>query len=148
MAILTELKDPRVRGVTVTYVEMAPDMRQAKVHVSVMGDEKQQQLTLHGLRSAAGFLQSKVAAGIDTRYTPRLEFQLDQGVKNSIAVAAILQRVLPPAAPAAVDDVNADVGDDTDGGEEFANDDAANGPDGASADEPERDQTESDADAR
>jgi ribosome-binding factor A len=95
MAILTELKDPRVRGVTVTYVEMSPDMRSAKVHVSVMGDEKQQQLTLHGLRSAAGFLQSKVAAGIDTRYTPRLEFHLDRGVKNSIAVAAILQRVLP-----------------------------------------------------
>lgn len=95
MAILTELKDPRVKHVTVTFVEVMPDMRQAKVHVSVMGDETRQQLALHGLRSAAGFLQSKLAERIDTRYTPRLEFVLDQGVKRSIAVAEILQRVLP-----------------------------------------------------
>lgn len=101
MAILADLKDPRVRGVTVTYVEVSPDMRQAKVYVSVMGDETQQRLTLHGLRSAAGFLQSKISERIDTRYTPRLEFLLDQGVKKSIAVAEILQRVLPPAAPSA-----------------------------------------------
>jgi len=95
MAILTELKDPRVKNVTVTLVEVMPDMRQAKVRVSVMGDEKKQELALHGLRSAAGFLQSKIAERIDTRYTPRLEFVLDQGVKHSIAVAEILQRVLP-----------------------------------------------------
>jgi ribosome-binding factor A len=94
MAILTEMKDPRVKNVTVTLVEVMPDMRQAKVRVSIMGDEKKQQLALHGLRSAAGFLQSKIAERIDTRYTPRLEFVLDQGVKHSIAVSEILQRVL------------------------------------------------------
>lgn len=95
MAILTELKDPRVKNVTVTFVEVMPDMRQARIHVSVMGEENKQELALHGLRSAAGFLQSKIAARIETRYTPRLEFVLDQGVKHSIAVAEILQRVLP-----------------------------------------------------
>jgi ribosome-binding factor A len=94
MAILTEMKDPRVKNVTVTLVEVMPDMRQAKVRVSIMGDEKKQQLALHGLRSAAGFLQLKIAERIDTRYTPRLEFVLDQGVKHSIAVSEILQRVL------------------------------------------------------
>lgn len=98
MAILTELKDPRVKNVTVTLVEVMPDMRQAKVRVSVMGDEKKQELALRGLQSAAGFLQSKIAERIDTRYTPRLEFVLDQGVKHSIAVAEILQRVLPKEA--------------------------------------------------
>ena len=97
MAILTDLKDPRIQDVTVTYVEMAPDMRQAKVHVSVMGNETKQRLSLAGLKSAAGFLQSKVAKRIDTRYTPRLEFVLDLGVKKSIEIAEILQRVLPPA---------------------------------------------------
>lgn len=97
MAILTDLKDPRIQGVTVTYVEMTPDMRQAKVHVSVMGNETRQRLSLAGLKSAAGFLQSKVAKRIDTRYTPRLEFVLDLGVKKSIEIAEILQRVLPPA---------------------------------------------------
>jgi ribosome-binding factor A len=96
MAILADLKDPRVQGVTVTRVEVAGDMRQAKVHVSLMGDERQQNLTLHGLRSAAGFLQKKVAARIDTRYTPKLEFVVDPGVKKSIEVARILQEVLPP----------------------------------------------------
>src|SRR6188472_4086277 len=95
MAILTELKDPRVRNVTVTQVEVTPDMRQAKVFVSIMGDDKQQNLVLHGLENSAGFLQSKVAKRIDTRYTPRLSFVLDLGVKRSIEIAQILQQVLP-----------------------------------------------------
>src|SRR5512141_1484130 len=82
MAILAEIKDPRVRDVTVTYVEVSPDLRHAKIHVSVMGDETQQKLTLAGLKSAAGFLQSKVAKRVDTRYTPRMDFYLDQGVKK------------------------------------------------------------------
>lgn len=97
-AILFDLKDPRVKDVTVTFVEVMPDMRGAKVHVSVMGDETQQNLTLRGLQNAAGFLQSKIAEGIDTRYTPRLTFVLDLGVKHSIEVARILQDVLPKTA--------------------------------------------------
>jgi ribosome-binding factor A len=95
MAILTDLKDPRVRDVTVTYVEVSPDMRQAKVHVSVMGDDTRQQLSLRGLQNAAGFLQTKVAKRIDTRYTPRLAFVLDLGVKRSIEISQILESVLP-----------------------------------------------------
>ena len=94
MAILTDLRDPRVEGVTVTYVEVSGDLRSAKVHVSVMGDEKKQKLCLHGLQSSAGYLQSKVADRIDTRYTPRLKFELDMGVKNSIAIAKMLNEVL------------------------------------------------------
>ena len=61
MAILTDLNDPRIRDVTVTYVEVSADLRYAKVHVSVMGDEARQNLCLRGLQSAAGFLQSKIA---------------------------------------------------------------------------------------
>lgn len=101
MAILVDLNDPRIRDVTVTYVEVSPDLRYAKVHVSVMGDETRQNLSLRGLQSAAGFLQAKIAQKIDIRYTPKLTFVLDQGVKRSIAVAQILQQVLPPdkAAP-------------------------------------------------
>lgn len=97
MAILADLKDPRIRDVTVTYVEVSPDMRQAKVHVSVMGDDTKQQLSLRGLQNAAGFLQTKVAKRIDTRYTPRLLFVLDLGVKRSIEISQILQAVLPAA---------------------------------------------------
>lgn len=95
MAILTELRDPRISDVTVTYVEVSPDMRSAKVHVSIMGDEKKQSLALAGLQHASGFLQKKVGTRIDTRYTPRLKFVLDQGVKHSIEVARILSEVLP-----------------------------------------------------
>jgi len=98
MAILADLKDPRVKGVTVTRVEMTADMRQARVYVSVMGDETRQRLTLHGLQSAAGYLQSKVAQRIDTRYTPRIEFLVDEGVKKSIEVARILREVLSSSA--------------------------------------------------
>ncbi len=94
MAILTELRDPRIANVTVTYVEVSGDMRQAKIHVSIMSDEKQQELCLHGLRSAAGFLQQKVGNRIDTRYTPRLKFILDQGVKKSAEVNRILGEIL------------------------------------------------------
>jgi ribosome-binding factor A len=101
MAILAELKDPRIQYVTVTYVEMSPDLRYAKVHVSVMGDEAKQKLSLRGLQSAAGFLQSKVGKRLELRYTPKLEFLLDMGVKRSIEVARILHEVLPPTEAAA-----------------------------------------------
>ncbi len=100
MAILTELRDPRVRDVTVTFVEVAPDMRSAKVHVSIMGNESRQNLSLKGLQNAAGFLQQRIADRIDTRYTPRLQFLLDKGVKNSIAISRILDEVLRPERPA------------------------------------------------
>lgn len=99
MAILADLKDPRIQGVTVTYVEVSPDMRLAKVHVSIMGDEAAQRLCLHGLRSAAGFLQQKISHRIDTRYTPRVRFELDLGVKKSIAIAKMLDEVLPHDSP-------------------------------------------------
>jgi ribosome-binding factor A len=100
MSILTEIQDPRIRDVTVTYVEVSADLRHAKVHVSVMGDDTRQQLSLRGLQNAAGFLQSKIAHRIETRYTPRLSFLLDLGVKKSIAVAQILREVLPHEPPA------------------------------------------------
>ena len=94
-AILMELRDPRIEHVTVTRVEVAPDMRTAKIHVSVMGDEAKQKLCLHGLRSSTGFLQQRVAKRIDTRYTPHLSFELDSGVKRSLEVSRLLDEVLP-----------------------------------------------------
>jgi len=112
MAILTELRDPRVQDVTVTYVEVSGDLRHAKVHVSVMGDQTRQDLSLRGLESAAGFLQSKVAKRIDLRYTPRLHFVLDQGVKHSIEISRILDEVLPGHADAGTDESEAAVTDE------------------------------------
>jgi len=91
--ILTELRDPRVRDVTVVGVKVSPDMREAKISVSVMGDESQQQLSLRGLQNAAGFLQSKIASRIDTRHTPRLQFVIDKGVQQSLLVGEILEKI-------------------------------------------------------
>lgn len=111
MAILTELQDPRVRDVTVTFVEVSPDLRYAKVHVSVMGSEAKQNLSLRGLQNAAGFLQQKVARRIETRYTPRLTFLLDKGVKHSIEISRLLSELLPPdseQAPADAEQTEAD----------------------------------------
>jgi ribosome-binding factor A len=108
MAILTELRDPRVKNVTVVGVEVLPDMKSAKVYVSIMGSEREQQLSLSGLQNAAGFLQKKIAERIETRYTPRLTFVLDKGVKNSLEVNRILREVLPPTPVETADDQQPD----------------------------------------
>src|SRR3981081_3768998 len=82
--ILYELRDPRVKLVTVTRAEVSGDLQHAKVYVSVMGTDKEQELTLPGRRQPAGFIQSKLATRLKTRFTPTIKFVLDQGVKNSI----------------------------------------------------------------
>jgi ribosome-binding factor A len=92
-AILTEIRDPRVKDVTVINVEVTPDMREAKVSVSVMGDETQKQLSLKGLRNSAGFLQSKIARRIDSRYTPKLRFELNRGIENAMVVGELLGKI-------------------------------------------------------
>lgn len=104
MAILTEVRDPRVKNVTVVGVEVLPDMKSAKVFVSIMGTEKEQQLALAGLQNSAGFLQKKIAERIEARYTPRLTFVMDKGVKASLEVNRILREVLPPEPKEATDD--------------------------------------------
>ena len=96
MAILTEVRDPRVKDVTVTGVEMAPDMRSAIAHVSIMGGPAKEKLAIQGLTRSAGFLQSRIADRIETRYTPKLRFELDGGIKKSIEIARMLHEVLPP----------------------------------------------------
>ena len=119
MAIIADLKDPRIKDATVTMVEVSPDMRQAKVHVSVMGDEVKQNLCLKGLQSSAGYLQSKIGNRIDTRYTPKIQFVLDRGIKNAMTVARILEEVLPQEAAdnaeAAVADEDSAEGDTPEG---------------------------------
>jgi len=75
--ILFELRDPRVQGVTVTRAEISGDLQHAKVFVSIMGTPQQQKLSLHGLTHAAGFIQSKLAGRMKTRFTPVIHFILD-----------------------------------------------------------------------
>ena len=116
MAIIAELKDPRISDVTVTFVEVSADLRHAKVHVSVMGDETKKRLCLQGLKSSAGYLQKKIGDRIDTRYTPRIQFELDKGLENSMLVTKILDEVLPkpdPAEEASEESSDASAADDS-----------------------------------
>lgn len=103
-AILFDLKDPRVQNVTVLQAVVAPDMRTAKIYVSVMGDAKKQSLCMHGLESARGFIQSRIADRIDTRYTPVIRFILDQGVKKSVEAARLIRESLGTAGDASPPD--------------------------------------------
>ena len=93
MAILTELRDPRVKGVTVLGAEVPTDLRAAKVIVSVMGEAKDERLAMQGLESARGFLQRKVGDRLDLRFVPELSFKLDRGLKNAAETARLLREV-------------------------------------------------------
>ncbi|MCC7420062.1 MAG: 30S ribosome-binding factor RbfA [Planctomycetaceae bacterium] len=97
-AVLFELRDPRIKNVTVLSAEVSGDLRNAKVYVSVMGDMKRQALTMKGLNAARGFIQAKVADRLQTKTTPVLQFVLDQGVKKSIEAAKFLRENLPEGA--------------------------------------------------
>jgi ribosome-binding factor A len=89
--ILFEIKDPRVKGVTVTRAEVSADLQHTKIHVSVMGTAAEQKLTMHGLKSAAGFVQTKIAERLTTRYVPHVTFVLDEGVKKSIEISKLIR---------------------------------------------------------
>jgi len=97
--ILFEMQDPRIKGVTVTRAEVAADLQHAKVFVSLMGTPREQDLCMHGLRHSAGFVQSKLAARLKTRYTPLIRFVVDDGVKKSIEVTRLINEALSQAQP-------------------------------------------------
>jgi ribosome-binding factor A len=92
--ILFELQDPRVKNVTVTRAEVAADLQHAKVFVSVMGTRSEQDLCMHGLKHAAGFVQSKLGRRLKTRFTPLINFVLDEGVKKSIEITRLINEAL------------------------------------------------------
>ena len=93
-AILFEVSDPRVTGITVLRAEVTPDLRNAAVFVSIMGTETEQNLAMRGLQSASGFLQAKVAARLQTRTTPHLTFKRDVGIKRSVEMSKLIGDVL------------------------------------------------------
>jgi ribosome-binding factor A len=93
-AILFDVADPRVKGVTVLRAEVTGDLRNASVYVSIMGTESEQELAMRGLQSAAGFLQAKVAARLQTRTTPHLTFKRDVGIKRSIEMSKMIDEAL------------------------------------------------------
>src|SRR5512142_1995595 len=89
-AIASDLKDPRIGFVTVTGVKTSPDLRHARVFVSVFGGEPERAATLEGLRSAHGFLQRRVAAELTLKHTPMLTFVYDDSVDRGMRITELL----------------------------------------------------------
>jgi ribosome-binding factor A len=93
--ITEDLKDPRIGFVTVTGVETSPDLRRARVYVSVLGTDDQKEQALEGLRSSAGFLQSKVGEELRMKRTPTLEFHYDESIERGMRISELLDREDP-----------------------------------------------------
>jgi ribosome-binding factor A len=89
-AIATDLKDPRIGFVTVTGVKTSPDLRHARVYVSVLGDDAEREATFSGLRSAHGFLQGRLASELKLKHTPSLSFEYDQSVDRGMRISRLL----------------------------------------------------------
>lgn len=90
-AIASELSDPRIGFVTVTSVETSPDLRTAKVFVSVLGDTDEREATLQGLRSSHGVIQSRIAAETRMKRTPTLTFHYDDTVERGVRISELLE---------------------------------------------------------
>lgn len=82
-AVPQDLKDPRVGFVTVTDVKTSPDLRHARVYVSVLGDEEERAASLEGLQSAHGYLQRRVASELRLKHTPTLQFVYDDTAERA-----------------------------------------------------------------
>ena len=91
--ILNELKDPRLGFITVMGVEVAADLRDAKVFVSVMGTEKEKKSTIIALDHSKGFLQYRINESLQLQFTPRLHFKLDESIYNSLKIGKILKQI-------------------------------------------------------
>ena len=89
-AAIGELGDPRIGFVTVTSVETSPDLRSAKVHVSVLGSEEEREATLAGLSSSHGVLQSAIAAETRMKRTPTLRFHYDETIEQGMRITRLL----------------------------------------------------------
>ena len=90
-AVAGELNDPRIGFVTVTSVETSPDLRTAKVFVSVLGDEEEREATLSGLRSSHGVIQARIAAETRMKRTPTLTFHYDDTIEKASRVSELLE---------------------------------------------------------
>jgi ribosome-binding factor A len=90
-----ELKDPRVGFVTVTGVETSPDLRHARVFVSVFGPEDKRASTLAGLEAAHGVLQSRLARELRLKRTPQLAFEYDPSVERGVRMTQLIDELAP-----------------------------------------------------
>ena len=90
-----EIKDPRISPLTsVVAVEVAPDLKTCKAYISVLGNEKALQDTLAGLKSAAGFVRTRLAKNLNLRNTPEITFIMDQSIEYGVKMSAKIDEVI------------------------------------------------------
>jgi len=88
-----EVKDPRIGFATVTAVEVSGDLQQAKVYISILGNEEQKQETMVGLEKAKGFIRSEIGKRLSLRHTPEVIFKLDESIEQGARIAQILRQL-------------------------------------------------------
>jgi len=91
---ITDLKDPRIGIVTVTAVEVSPDLREGTVFISVLGNERKRDATLAGLQSAHGYLQSRIARELELKRTPQLSFEYDPTVERGVRMTKLIDELV------------------------------------------------------
>jgi ribosome-binding factor A len=99
--MLAELKDPRLGLVTVTRVEVSPDLSRARVHVGVFGDERERRKSLEALERASGFVRHELARRLRIRQVPEIDFRYDKGLDATERVARLIEEDHAASAAAA-----------------------------------------------
>lgn len=88
-----EIKDPRLGFITITKVELTPDLRHAKVFFSVFGEDKDKRLALKGLNSAKGYIKGLVSDRVKLRCTPDIDFKIDESLEHTKKIFDILDKI-------------------------------------------------------
>jgi ribosome-binding factor A len=106
---VADLKDPRIGLVTVTGVDVTPDLREGTVYVSVLGSTRKVEATLAGLNSAHGVVQARIARELKLKRTPQLSFEYDPSVERGVRMTKLIDELAPrdlPDGTAGGDDAN------------------------------------------
>lgn len=97
--ITREMKDPRLAGlVSVTAAELSPDLRHARVFISILGTEEERQQAFAAIKGAAGFLRTQLAARMTTKRAPELHFALDASIERGQRIISLLHEIQHPEA--------------------------------------------------
>jgi len=92
------LKDPRLEMSTVSYVDVTPDLRHARVYISRLGSEAEQDAMLQGFQRAAGFIRGQLGRRLKLRYIPQLTFELDTGIAYGVRISSMLNKLMATSA--------------------------------------------------
>lgn len=111
--LLNEAGDMRLHFVSITRVEVAPDLRTAKVFFSVIGETEAQEDCIQALERARNFIQRKISARLKMRFTPILSFHKDASIEGSIDICKVIDSVVAAEPEKLASDATEDTGPET-----------------------------------